>query len=124
RFLAQETAVQSALQSQEKAVNAALTAADRAVAKAETAAEKRFESVNEFRAQLSDQARNFLTIQEANIRFAALTEKVDLLTKALNTGTGLRSGVRETKTEARETIAQWVAIVGVIAAIVAAGVAV
>src|SRR6185295_19908076 len=80
RFEAQEKAVAAALAAQEKAVNAALTAADRAVAKAETAAEKRFESVNEFRAQLADQARNFLTTQEANIRFASLTEKVDLLT--------------------------------------------
>ncbi len=37
---------------------------ERAVSKAEAATEKRFEGVNEFRAQLSDQAARFITRDE------------------------------------------------------------
>lgn len=77
RFVAQEGAVASALTAQEKAVGAALIAADRAVSKVETANEKRFESVNEFRAQLADQAAGFLPRNEATIRFDSVAEKVD-----------------------------------------------
>jgi hypothetical protein len=48
-----------------------------AIAKAEIAAEKRFDSVNEFRAQLADQQANFITRQETNIRFDAVNQKLD-----------------------------------------------
>ena len=56
-FAAQKDAIEAAFTAQKEAINAALTAADRAVQKAEAAAEKRFEGVNEFRAQLGDQQR-------------------------------------------------------------------
>lgn len=62
---------------QEKAVAAALQAAKEAVAKAEIAAEKRFDSVNEFRAQLSDQAGTFMPRREAEQRADALAEKLN-----------------------------------------------
>lgn len=75
-FLAQQTAMQTALTAAEKAVQTALESAEKAVTKAEVAAEKRFEAVNEFRGQLSDQAALFLQRSEADIRFAALDEKV------------------------------------------------
>ena len=55
-FAANEKAIQAAFASNEKATAAALAAAKEAVVKAETATEKRFESVNEFRGQLKDQA--------------------------------------------------------------------
>ncbi len=57
---------------QEKAVRAALEAAQKAVDKAEEAATKRFESVNEFRAQLADQAASFLTRREAIAVFSTM----------------------------------------------------
>jgi hypothetical protein len=47
--------------SQDKAVRAALEAAKEANGKAERATELRFESVNEFRKTLGDQAGNFIT---------------------------------------------------------------
>ncbi len=50
--------------------------ADKAVSKAEVAAEKRFESVNEFRNTLSDQQRNLMPRDEANIRFDSLTHEI------------------------------------------------
>lgn len=78
-FVAQQTAMQTALTSAEKAVGVAQTAAAAAVAKAETAAEKRFDSVNEFRAQLADQATTFIPRAETEARLATLTEKIDSL---------------------------------------------
>ena len=77
RFIAQEGAVASALTAQEKAVQAALIAADRAVSKVETANEKRFENMNEFRAQLADQAAGFIQRSEASIRFDSVTERIE-----------------------------------------------
>lgn len=63
-FAAAKEAVAAALAAQERATNAAFTAANSAVTKAETANEKRLDSVNEFRAQLKDQAGNFVTRTE------------------------------------------------------------
>lgn len=54
----------------------ALASADKAVLKAEVAAEKRFESVNEFRATLSDQQSQLATKTEVNLRFKALEDRV------------------------------------------------
>lgn len=69
---------------------------DKAVIKAETAAEKRFESVNEFRLQLGDQAANFMTRREYQASHDALTEKINDLTarvdKKEGTGEGLNKG--------------------------------
>jgi hypothetical protein len=79
--VAQEGAVLSALTAQEKSTSNALVSADRAVTKVETANEKRFESVNEFRAQLADQAAGFLPRNEASIRFDSVNDKIDTLTK-------------------------------------------
>lgn len=81
RAAAQTKAMETAFLAADKAVQAALTSAEKAVTKAEMAAEKRFEATNEFRGQLSDQAATFLARSEADIRFAALTEKFDSLTQ-------------------------------------------
>src|SRR6186713_1573425 len=80
RFDAQDKAVLSALSAQGKAVDAALAAADRAVAKAEAAAEKRFESQNEFRGTLTDQARTFMPRTEAEQSTGAINDKLNALT--------------------------------------------
>lgn len=74
-FVAQQTAMRVALESAEKAVATALLSAKEAVAKAELSADKRFESVNEFRAQLSDQANTFLPRAEAEVRITSLAER-------------------------------------------------
>lgn len=76
-FLAQQTAMRTALEAAEKAVQTALVSAEKAVGKAEVAAEKRFESVNEFRAQLTDQAASFLTRNEGGARLDALADKLE-----------------------------------------------
>jgi ElaB/YqjD/DUF883 family membrane-anchored ribosome-binding protein len=51
---------------QERAVEAALYAARTATEKADTATEKRFESVNEFRAQLKDSQGQYISRVEVN----------------------------------------------------------
>lgn len=52
----------------------ALAAEDKAITKAENAAEKRFESVNAFRNQLSDQSKTFMT-RDVFDTFATLSQR-------------------------------------------------
>lgn len=68
--------------SQKEAINAALVSADKAVLKAEMASEKRFESVNEFRATLSDQQRDMATKSEVDLRFRAVEDRLTESMKA------------------------------------------
>jgi len=56
----------------QREVKLALDAAQTAVTKAETATEKRFDAVNEFRGQLSDQAASFMPRELAEGRLAAI----------------------------------------------------
>lgn len=62
--------------SQKEAIQAALVSADKAVMKAEASSEKRFESVNEFRATLSDQQRDLATKTECDLRFKAVEDRL------------------------------------------------
>ncbi len=69
----------------------AFSSAERAIAKAEAATEKRFEGVNEFRAQLTDQAARFVTRDELRAledKLAGLMERnrqdVEQLAKKLS----------------------------------------
>lgn len=97
RFTDQERAVAAALASAEKAVTAALVAADRAVAKAELAADKRFDAVNEFRGQLSDQASSFLSRNEYAAQHKSLEDKVQALTDRINSSQGKIEGTQLSK---------------------------
>ncbi len=97
RFVAQETAMSAALAAAEKAVAAALAAAEKAVIKAEVAADKRFDSVNEFRGQLADQAATFMPRTETALALLALTEKVDLAAAKLDKLEGNAVGINVVK---------------------------
>jgi hypothetical protein len=57
----------------------ALSSSEKAVQKAETATEKRFDSVNEFRGSLKDQAATLIPREEANAKFSSLEEKINQL---------------------------------------------
>jgi flagellar biogenesis protein FliO len=72
---------QQRFQGQLDAVMAALAAAKEAVNKAETANEKRFESVNEFRSTLSDQAAQFLTRSEHSLVVGNLQKELDTVSE-------------------------------------------
>jgi len=98
RFIDQNKAVEAALIAADKAVQAALLAAKEAVTKAEVATEKRFDGVNEFRAQLADQAATFMPRAEYTIQHRSLADIVDAsvarLDDKINTATsqGERAG--------------------------------
>jgi hypothetical protein len=83
------------LAAQDKAVQIAMIASEKAVVKAEIAAEKRFESVNEFRAQLTDQAATFLARTEYLTAHQSLTEKIGDLAARLERIEGAKTGGRE-----------------------------
>ena len=102
---------QQRFDAQTKAIEAALLAAKEAVIKAELATEKRFESVNEFRQTLSDQAAQFMTRTEAEAAISRNAERIQDLTDRLNRSEGHSQGLG----------AGWaylVAAVGAIAAVI------
>lgn len=80
---------------QQTAMEAARLAAEKAVTKAETASEKRFEGVNEFRAQLADQQGTFMPRAEANARIDALTDKINDAVSRLDVNQGKGTGTQQ-----------------------------
>lgn len=111
RFAAQQDAVEAALASQKELSAQALAAAKEAVDKAEGAANDRFNSVNEFRSTLSDQASNFVNKSTAEARFNALEEKVNSVYDRLNAS--------QNKVEGSANA--WGGIITVISVLIAAG---
>jgi hypothetical protein len=97
--------VDSRFDAQKEQTAIALAAQQEATSKAEVATEKRFESVNEFRAQLADQARTFMPRLEAEQRAAVFEEKIQELTDRVNARDERAAGAG----------ALWVAIGAVIA---------
>jgi len=77
-------------------MTAAFLSSEKAIAKAESASDRRFESVNEFRAQLTDQATKFMPRAESEARHAAMAEKLAIqqarLDKMEGRGSGLNAG--------------------------------
>lgn len=90
---------------QESASRAAMTAAQEAVHKAEVAAEKRFDSVNEFRATLADQASTLMPRAESTLRWEAVSERVTKIENLLAADVGKSQGLN----------AAWGYLVGAIA---------
>lgn len=83
-------------------LNAALAAADRAVAKAEAATEKRFESVNEFRSTLSDQAANLMPRAEADVKIQNLAKDLNALSARVEKAETAQQGVTSSALGKRE----------------------
>jgi hypothetical protein len=77
----------------ETALRAALAASEKAINKAEVATERRFESVNEFRTTLSDQAANFITRSEAEAATARNSERIQELMDRINRSEGRGAGL-------------------------------
>jgi hypothetical protein len=78
RYAAQARAFDTALVAHYTAMRAALESADKAVTKAEEASGKRFDSVNAFRGQLTDQARTFVTRDQYTTAHESLRQMIDL----------------------------------------------
>lgn len=76
----------------DRALAAAFSAAKEAVDKANTASEKRFDGVNEFRAQLSDQAGTFITRELADNIFCDLKSQIQVLRNTVEQATNKEGG--------------------------------
>jgi hypothetical protein len=92
RFADLKVAVDLAFAAQKELVQSALLSAERAVTKAENAAEKRFDSQNEFRGSLEDQARTFMPRAEAEIVFKSLVDRIQALSEFQKIKEGERKG--------------------------------
>lgn len=101
----------------DKAVQAALQAAKEAVGKAEVATEKRFDAVNEFRQQLSDQTNTFIPRLEYDAQHKNLDDKLAALTDRINTNQGAIQGSTATKNQLYTAASLAAAAAGAIATI-------
>lgn len=95
RFGDTKIAVDAALIAADKAVSAALANQKEAVTKAESAAEKRFESVNEFRATLSDQQSRLMPRSEVEVIMKAQNEKIGDMQTRLDKTEGKGTGMNQ-----------------------------
>lgn len=77
----------------ETALRAALAASEKAIGKAEIANERRFDSVNEFRQTLGDQAAQFATRAEVEAAIGRNTERIQDLTDRVNQSEGKGAGL-------------------------------
>lgn len=81
------------IDSQAEKVALALAASDKAVSKAEVTTEKRFESVNEFRGQLDDQAKTFISRVEFNALRDGQIERINEIVSRLDRNEGRGAGL-------------------------------
>lgn len=93
-FEAADMRYQQRFDAQSDALRAALLVVKEAVVKAESATEKRFESVNEFRQTLTDQASTFMPRKESEALYRSITDKLDAIEKAQDRLSAEREGVR------------------------------
>lgn len=114
----------------DKAIQAALVSAEKAVSKAEAASEKRFEGVNEFRAQQADLIATFLPRPEYAAAHEALIDRLNVLTERfsalelrlssrLDTAQGTLAGGQETREQARLNLGAWVGVAALALTVIA-----
>lgn len=106
------------IDSQAEKVALALASADKAVSKAEMATERRFDSVNEFRQTLSDQAAQFVTRREFEALRMAGTERMDELKEWVDRTSGERSGGRAKVGDQRAALAAYIGVATLIISII------
>lgn len=113
-----ERAFRGHLEQIRRETDAMFASSDRAITKAEIATDKRFTSVNEFRAQLSDQAARFVARTEFEAEATALraeqrsasernAERIQEITDRMNRSEGKNSGLN----------ASWIYLLGALGAI-------
>lgn len=95
----------------------ALAASDKALTKAEAATERRFESVNEFRDTLRDQAGTFITRAEVNAKNSAYDDKLEVVRKEIQflreanrTDVGRKEVTAETHKDSQWSTGIWIAV--------------
>lgn len=95
----------------QRATQAAFESAEKAVNKAEIAAEKRFESINDFREELSTQVATLMTRNEANVRISAISEKIDSLELRVISRLDMSEGNRKGKVSAVQMMTATISII-------------
>lgn len=93
-----------------------------AIAKAEVSTEKRFESVNEFRAQLNDVIAQFVPREVAETQFAEVRKSVDSITQRFNTMEGSDEGARRARSSISSSATIWLGVLGLLVAVLSVAV--
>src|SRR6476469_4903990 len=78
---------------------------EKATTTAMAAAEKRLEGVNEFRAQLTDQAATFVTHTEIDTKIAAMAERIAELRARVDKNEGTSTGTAKATDNTRQVVA-------------------
>lgn len=91
--------------------------AKEAIEKAEMATEKRFASVNEFRAQLATQTNTFLPREVADAQFKEIRQLIAAISKRQDQDSGSDAGERRAKAGLTSTAMAWIAVLGLIVAV-------
>lgn len=86
------TVLKTLIDSNDRRYSEKFAAQEIALSKAETAYDKRFESVNEFRTQLKDQAGTFVTRTELDAKLTSVIETLNLAMRRLDAGDGQEKG--------------------------------
>lgn len=94
-------------ESQTAAMHTAIMNSKEAVAKADAATEKRFDSVNEFRGQMSDMQSGLMPRSETESQIKSISEKIDSLQTRIDKSEGSGYGVKQS----------WTVLVGGLAAL-------
>lgn len=118
RAIATEKAMNAALAAAQTAVKEAQIATQEAINKNDAATEKRFQSVNEFRGQLSDQTQTFLPRPEYLAQHKALEDRVTDLTDRLNLSAGKLTGQEVNKADIYKAVGAGIAILGFVLTVV------
>lgn len=100
-------------EAQEKAVTAALAAADRAVTKSEAVANERFDKSNEFRLQLDDQAKTFVTKDTFAQAVKSIDDKLVTIIADTNRNTNRLDAIAAVREESKDNTGYWFALGGV-----------
>ena len=115
-IIAMDRRIEQRFDANDKSFTAALITAKEAVEKAEVANAKRFDSVNEFRGQLTDQAATFLTKDVSEQQFMRSAEDIDQVRNDVSAlrrewagHLGAAEGVGDTKDEGRAQLSLKVA---------------
>ncbi len=104
-------------ESQDLAVKSALETSEKAITKAEFATEKRFDSVNEFRATLADQASKLMPRAEFDVQHGAVLDRIRVNEERIG---GIQSALSSIQARGTGVKDAWGYLVGIMGLILAA----
>lgn len=106
------------MEERDKRYAARFDAIEKSTHKSETALERRFESVNEFRAQMADMQDTLARRTEVDLRFDAVEKRVTDLATIVTSAKGRDSGIQMAGALVLSVITVALAAAGVIAAVI------